>query len=157
MFCRILFCSSFLVLLCCCRSNGSNRITPESYYQTERSSTEVNVLSTPETETSKNNQNKKHSIRVRDTVHSVDYFRLGYNDGYEDGDHLEKGRQFRKDIPSVLQQEYRRGYFAGYADGRAQADVGDDYYLGINRADYFDLSEDSYVGDDDEWDDDDDW
>lgn len=88
---------------------------------------------------------------------NLDYFDLGYNDGYEDGDHLEKGHLYKKDIPTEWQKEYRKGYFAGYADGRAAADPSDDYYTGNNNTDYFDLSDDTYEGDDEDWSDEEDW
>lgn len=85
------------------------------------------------------------------------YFEIGYDDGYEDGDHLEKGRLYKKDIPEEWKLEYRKGYFAGYADGRAAADTSDDYLTGNNNTDYFDLSDDVYEGDDDDWSDEEDW
>lgn len=84
------------------------------------------------------------------------YFEIGYDDGYEDGDHLEKGRSYKKNVPEEWKSEYRQGYFAGYADGRAAADPSDDYFTGNNNTDYFDLSDDVYEGYDEDWSDEED-
>lgn len=85
------------------------------------------------------------------------YFELGYDDGFEDGDHLEKGRSYKMNIPEEWKKEYRQGYFAGYADGRAVADPTNCYFTGKSNTDYFDLSDDLYEGDDDDWSDEEDW
>ena len=74
-----------------------------------------------------------------------DYFQQGYNDGYEDGTHLEKGRSYDNTLRGEAAREYRKGYFEGYPDGRADNDPDDECLWGRNGADYYDLD------DDDDW------
>lgn len=87
-----------------------------------------------------------------------DFFKMGYEDGYEDGCHREKGRLYKKSLRGEDAREYRRGYFEGYADGRADNDVDDEYLYGKNGADYYDLMDDDDWSEDEDFDDDpDEW
>lgn len=119
----------------------------------------VGYIVSPKSELSRDPELSKPAITFRmfEKPEQKGYFKIGYDDGYEDGDHLEKGRSYKKNIPDEWKSEYRQGYFAGYADGRAVADPSDDYFTGNNNTDYFDLSDDVYEGDDDDWSDEEDW
>lgn len=84
------------------------------------------------------------------------FYEIGFNDGYIDGDHLEKGKSYKNNIPEEWKSIYRKAYFEGYAEGRAVSDYTDDYFTGNNNTDYYDLSDDIYEGDEDDWSDEDD-
>lgn len=88
-----------------------------------------------------------------------DYFKMGYDDGYEDGCHLEKGRKYNYTLKGAAAREYRRGYYEGYPDGRADNDPDDEYLYGKNAADYYDMKDDDdwSDNDDEDWEEDDDW
>lgn len=70
---------------------------------------------------------------------------MSYDAGYEDGFHREKGRSYDYSLHGEDAREYRRGYFQGYPDGRADNDPDDEYLYGRNGAEYYDMK------DDDDW------
>lgn len=86
---------------------------------------------------------------------------MGYDAGYEDGFHREKGRSYDYSLHGEDAREYRRGYFQGYPDGRADNDPDDEYLYGRNGAEYYDMKDDDDWSEDhdDDWDEDydDDW
>ena len=86
-----------------------------------------------------------------------DYFQIGYDDGYEDGCHLEKGKNYNHSFEGEAAREYRRGYFSGYPDGRADEDIDDEYLYEKDNAEYYDMQDDDDWGDDDDEDWEEDW
>lgn len=110
----------------------------------------VEATPTQNTSLHQNNSSSGYSTRT------PDYFQQGYDDGYQDGCSLEKGRSYDNSLSGEDAREYRRGYFAGYPDGRADSDPDDDYLTGKNGADYYDTRDDDDWSEDGDFDDDDD-
>lgn len=110
-------------------------------------------LSSPQESTS---QTTSHTSSSSNISIEPDYFQKGYDDGYQDGASLEKGRSYDNSLKGEDAREYRRGYFAGYPDGRADNDPDDEYLTGKNNADYYDTRDDDDWSEDGDFDDDDD-
>jgi len=101
-------------------------------------------------------QTTSHSTSSSNISIEPDYFQRGYDDGYQDGASLEKGRSYDNSLKGEDARDYRRGYFAGYPDGRADNEPDDEYLTGKNNADYYDTRDDDDWSEDGDFDDDDD-
>lgn len=101
-------------------------------------------------------QTTSHTTTSSNISTEPDYFQRGYDDGYQDGASLEKGRSYDNSLTGEDARDYRRGYFAGYPDGRADNDPDDEYVTGKNNADYYDTRDDDDWSEDGDFDDDDD-